>query len=154
MTPVHLLKLPLLWFSKERPSAVLSPFASGLCPHLREETDNRYLTAKSNTSSVHVVLPDCDGLLRKWLCRFVAPYFQPWGSGRFQHNLPPAALLQPSVPCAFPRPAYRTLRSLSLRNSRAVSPQPLPSRRCLLPLFPVDACSTARPCSIAKSVAQ
>ena len=154
VAPVHLLKLPLLWFSKERPSAVFSPFASGPCLHLCEETDNRHLTAKSNTPSVHVVLPDCDGLLRKWLCRFVAPYFQPWGSGRFQHNLPLAALLQPSVPRAFPRPAYRTLRSFSLRNSRTVSPQPLPSHRCLLPLFPVDACSTARLCSIAKSVAQ
>ena len=86
-------ELPLLWFSKERPSAVLSPFASGPCPHLCEETDNRHLTAKSNTPSVHVVLPDCDGLLRKWLCRFVAPYCQPWGSSRFQHSLPPTTFL-------------------------------------------------------------
>ena len=137
MTLVHLLKLPLLWFSKERPSAVLSPFASGPCPHLCEETDNRCLTAKPNTPSVPVVLPDCNGLLRKWLRRFVAPYFQPWGSSRFQHNLPFAASLQPSVPRAFPRLAYRTLRSFSLRNSRTVSPQSLPSRRCSLPLFPV-----------------
>jgi len=154
MALAHLLKLPLLWFSKEHPSTVLSPFASGPCPHLCEETDNRCLTAKSNTSSVHAVPPGSDGLLRKWLRRFIAPYFQPWGSSRFQHNLPLAALLQPSVPRAFPRPAYRTLRSLSLRDSRTVSPQPLPSHRCLLLLFPVDARSTARHCSIAESVSR
>ena len=154
MAPVHLLKLPLLWFSKERPSAVLSPFASGLCPHLCEETDNRHLTAKSNTPSVLAVPPGYDGLLRKWLCRCIAPYFQPWGSSRFQPNLPSTASLQWLVPRSFPRLAYRTLRSFSLRDSRTVSPQPLPSRRCLLPLFPVDACSTTRRCSIAKSVSQ
>ena len=154
MALIHLLKLPLLWFSKERPSAVLSPFASGLCPHLCKETDNRCLTAKSNTPSVRAVPPGYDGLLRKWLCRCIAPYFQPWGSSRFQHNLPFTALLQRLVPRAFPRLAYRTLRSFSLRDSRTVSPQPLPSRRCLLPLFPVNACSTARRCSIAKSVSR
>jgi hypothetical protein len=154
MALIHLLKLPLLWFSKERPSAVLSPFASGLCPHLCEETDNRCLTAKSNTSSVHAVPPGYDGLLRKWLCRCIAPYFQPWGSSRFQHNLPFTASLHRLVPRAFPRLAYRTLRSFTLRDSRTVSPQPLPSRRCLLPLFPVNALSTARRCSIAKSVSR
>ena len=98
---------------------------------IQRMTRLRCHVAKRVTPSAPVVPPNCDGLLRILPCRFVAPYFQPWGSGRFQHNLPLAALLQPSVPRAFPRPAYRTLRSFSLRDSRTVSPQPLPSRRCL-----------------------
>jgi len=128
------------------------PFAYCPDPHLNKEIDPRSLAAKPNSPSVLVVLPDFDGLLRKWPCRFVAPYNQPWGSSRFRHNLPLATLLRRSVPCAFPWPAYHTLRSVSLCYSRPVSPQSLPSRRCLPPLFPVVAHPAARLSSIAKSV--
>ena len=122
-------ELPLLWFSKERPSAVFLPSVSGPSRPLVKENDLRHLTAKSNTSSVPAVPPGFAGLLHSWPCRFVSPYFRPWGSGRFQPNLPRAALLRRLVPCVFLRPAYRTLRSVSLRDSRTASPQPLPPRR-------------------------
>ena len=150
----HLIELPLVWFSKERPSAVFLPSVSGPSRPLVKENDLRHLTAKSNTSSVPAVPPGFDGLLHSWPCRFVSPYFRPWGSGRFQPNLPRAALLRRLVPCVFLRPAYRTLRSVSLRDSRTASPQPLPSRRCSPPLFPVAMSPTTRLCSIAKSVSR
>ena len=129
-----------------------SPFASCPGPSLFRDTDPRRMATRPNTPSVLVVLPDFDGLLRKWLCRFVAPYNQPWGSSRFHHNLPHTALLRRSVPRAFPWLAYHTLRSISLCNSLPVSPQSLPSRRCLPPLLPVDSHPTTRRCSITKSV--
>ena len=136
MTRHHLIELPLLWFSKERPSAVFQPSVS--CPNrpLLRDRDPRHLTAKSNAPSIPAVPPGFNGLLHKWPCRFVSPYCRPWGSSRFQPNLPPTTLLRWSVPWVFLRPAYRTLRSVPLRDSRTVSPQPLPSRRCLPSLFP------------------
>jgi len=152
MTWRHFIKLPLVWFSKERPSAVFLPPVSGPSHPLAKGGDLRHLTAKSNAPSVLAVPPGFDGLLHSWPRRFVSPCFRPWGSSRFQPNLPLAALLRRLVPCVFLRPAYRTLRSVSLRDSRTVSPQPLPSRRCSPPLFPAEAPSTTRLCSIAKSV--
>ena len=132
----HFIELPLLWFSKERPSTVLLPSVS--CPSrpLLRECDPRHLTAKPNAPSIPAVPPGFDGLLHKRPCRFVSPCFRPWGPSRFQPNLPPAASLQRSVPWAFLGLAYRTLRSVPLRDSRTVSPQPFPSRRCLPALFP------------------
>lgn len=53
---------------------------------------------------------------------------------------------------AFLRPAPHTLRSFSLTGSRSASPQPLPSRRCSVSLFPAARSSTSRPCSTVESV--
>ena len=150
--PVHLFKLPLLWFSKEHPSTVFLPFASGPNHHLREESDHRRLTAMSNTSSTLAVPPGFDGLLRKWPRRFVSPYIRPWGSNRFQPNLPSSASLRREVPWVFPWFAYRTLRSFPLPGSRTVSPQPLPPRRFVCPLSPEAPRSATRLCSTVKSV--
>ena len=128
------------------------PLASGPGLPLSRDADPRCMAARPHTPSVLVVLPDFDGLLRKWPRRFVAPYNRPWGSSRFRHNLPHTALLRRLVPRAFPRLAYHTLRSVSLCNSLHVSPQSLPSCRCLPPLFPAGAHPTTRLFSITKSV--
>ena len=119
-------ELPLMWFSKERPSAdTCYPRPVPTSPRgcLRSSV------AKHSTSSAHVVPPDFDGLLRELLCRFVAPCSQPWGSSRFRRGLPPAVSPQLSVFHAFPWLAPHTLQSFPLPGSRIASPRPLPSRR-------------------------
>jgi len=96
------------------------PPETALCPLPESpKRDHRPMLAKAPACSVHVIPPDYDGLL---------------------HN-EPAGLLHPAtshgVRCVSERieiqssPTARTLRSISLPGSRTVSPQPMPSRRCV-----------------------
>ena len=144
-------KLPLLWFSKDCPSADFSFVRPVPVCHSRM-TRLRPRIAKCETPSARVVPPNSDGLLRTLPGRFVAPYCQPWGSSRFLPSLPSTASLRSLVPCAFPALAPHTLRSLPLRNSRRASPHSLPSRRFVGLQFPAVQCATSRPFSVAKSV--
>jgi len=144
-------KLPLLWFSKDCPSADFSFVRPVQVRHSRM-TRLRSRIAKCETSSARVVPPNSDGLLRTLPCRFIAPYCQPWGSSRFRQSLPSPALLRRLVPCAFPALAPHTLRSLPLRNSRHASPHSLPSHRSIGLPFPALQRATSRPFSVAKSV--
>jgi len=142
-----------LWFSKERPSTDINNLRPVPVSTSRKRGDLRRCAAKRNTPSVLVVPPDFDGLLRMLPCRFIAPCYRPWGSSCFQRGLPSPVFPRDSVLRAFPRLAPHTLRSFSLRSSRTVSPQSLPSRRCSLPLFPALGPSTSRLCSTSESVA-
>ena len=110
-------ELPLLWFSKERPSTDISNLRPVPVSTSRKRGDLRCYAAKRNTPSALVVLPDCDGLLRMLPCRFVAPCYRPWGSGCFQRDLLSTAFPRHPVLRAFPRPAPHTLRSFPLRSS-------------------------------------
>jgi len=145
-------KLPLLWFSKDCPSADFSFVRPVQVRHSRM-AHLRSRIAKCRTPSARVVPPNSDGLLRTLPCRFIAPYCQPWGSSRFQPSLPSAASLRPLVPCAFPALAPHTLRSLPPHNSRHASPHTLPSRRSIGLPFPALQRATSRLFSVAKSVA-
>jgi hypothetical protein len=64
--------------------------------------------AKLHTCSALAVPPGFGGLLRKMLCRFVAPYSRPWGSFSFTAKTPKRI-------CRFPE--RKTLRSVPLLGS-------------------------------------
>jgi hypothetical protein len=149
----HPSELPLLWFSKERPSTDINNLRPVPISTSRKRDDLRRCAAKRNTPSILVVPPDYDGLLRMLPCRFVAPCYRSWGSSCFQRGLPFAVFPRRLVLHAFPRLAPHTLRSFSLRSSRTVSPQSFPSRRCSFLLFPALRPSTSRLCSTPESVA-
>lgn len=110
-------ELPLLWFSKERPSTDISNLRPVPVFISRERFNLRCCAAKRNTPSALVVPPDSDGLLRMLPCRFVAPCYRPWGSSSFQFGLPSPVLPRQSVLRTFPILAPHTLRSVSLRSS-------------------------------------
>jgi len=150
---VHPSELPLVWFSKERPSTDINNLRPVPISTSRKRGNLRRCAAKRNTPSVLVVLPDFDGLLRMLPCRFIAPCYRSWGSSCFQCGLPFTVFPRQAVLRAFPRLAPHTLRSFSLRSSRTVSPQSFPSRRCSFLLFPAARPSTSRSCSTSESVA-
>jgi len=110
-------ELPLLWFSKERPSTDINNLRPVPVSASRKRGDLRRCAAKRNTPSALVVLPDYDGLLRMLPYRFVAPCYRPWGSSCFQCGLLFSVSPRCPVLHAFPRLAPHTLRSFSLRNS-------------------------------------
>ena len=110
-------ELPLLWFSKERPSTDINNLRPVPVSVSRKRGDLRRCAAKRNTPSALVVLPDCDGLLRMLPYRFVAPCYRPWGSSCFQRGLLFPASPRHPVLRAFPRLAPHTLRSVPLRSS-------------------------------------
>lgn len=110
-------ELPLLWFSKERPSTDINNLRPVPVSTSRKRGDLRRCAAKRNTPSVLVVPPDYDGLLRMLPYRFIAPCYRPWGSSCFQCGLLFPVFPRCSVLRAFPRLAPHTLRSVSLRTS-------------------------------------
>ena len=110
-------ELPLLWFSKERPSTDISNLRPVPVSTSRKRGYLRRCAAKRNTPSAPVVPPDSDGLLRMLPCRFVAPCYRPWGSSCFQRGLLFPVFPRCLVPRAFPRLAPHTLRSVPLRSS-------------------------------------
>ena len=119
-------RLPLLRFSKDRPSAVCLRESSPSSPS-RRMVHLRPSVAKHRTPSALVVPPDSDGLLLTKPRRFIAPCIQPWGSSRFQPRLQPPVSRPVAVLVAFPVLALHTLRSVPLIDSQLASPQPFAS---------------------------
>jgi len=146
-------RLPLLRFSKDRPSAVHLRESSPSSP-FRRMVRLRSSAATHRTPSALVVPPDYDGLLLTKPRRFVAPCIQPWGSSRFQPRLQPPVSRPVAVLVAFPVLALHTLRSVPLIDSQPASPlvlcllvvgsvlpPPLSTPKCFVLLLPLASCS-------------
>jgi len=115
-------EFPLVWFSKDRPSAVrVARVLSRLT--LPKGSALRLNAAKRRTPSAFVVLPDFGGLLRMRPCRFVAPCSRPWGSSGFARGLPQLRVSTNLGPPRAPHARLHTLQSVPLINSRSASPR-------------------------------